>query len=286
MMFFKMQGLGNDYVYIDCINGKEPIDIKNLTNRLSNRHFGVGSDGLILLCKSKVADLKMRMFNSDGSEAQMCGNGIRCVAKLAYELGLICEEITTIETLSGIKTLKLNIVKGKVKTVEVDMGAPILEATKIPVSSSAKIGDKKVKAEVKVKNKKIELTCVSMGNPHAVTFVNNIKNFKVAEYGPILENADIFPEKANIEFVEVVDKNNIKMRVWERGAGETLACGTGACATAVACNLNGLTDREVTIKLLGGDLKIEWNAENNHVYMTGPATTVFEGELVKQGGTL
>ena len=166
MMFFKMQGLGNDYVYIDCINGKEPIDIKNLTNRLSNRHFGVGSDGLILLCKSKVADLKMRMFNSDGSEAQMCGNGIRCVAKLAYELGLICEEITTIETLSGIKTLKLNIVNGKVKTVEVDMGAPILEATKIPVSSSAKIEDKKVKAEVKVKNKKIELTCVSMGNPH------------------------------------------------------------------------------------------------------------------------
>ena len=212
MMFFKMQGLGNDYVYIDCINGKEPIDIKNLTNRLSNRHFGVGSDGLILLCKSKVADLKMRMFNSDGSEAQMCGNGIRCVAKLAYELGLICEEITTIETLSGIKTLKLNIVNGKVKTVEVDMGAPILEATKIPVSSSAKIEDKKVKAEVKVKNKKIELTCVSMGNPHAVTFVNNIKNFKVAEYGPILENADIFPEKANIEFVEVVDKNNIKKR--------------------------------------------------------------------------
>ena len=281
MMFFKMQGLGNDYVYIDCINGKEPIDIKNLTNRLSNRHFGVGSDGLILLCKSKVADLKMRMFNSDGSEAQMCGNGIRCAAKLAYELGLICEEITTIETLSGIKTLKLNIVNGKVKTVEVDMGAPILEATKIPVSSSAKIEDKKVKAEVKVKNKKIELTCVSMGNPHAVTFVNDIKNFKVAEYGPILENADIFPEKANIEFVEVVDKNNIKMRVWERGAGETLACGTGACASTVACILNGLTDRKVNVELLGGTLEIEWNKEDNHVYMTGPAVTVFEGELLE-----
>lgn len=281
MMFFKMQGLGNDYVYIDCINGKEPIDIKNLTNRLSNRHFGVGSDGLILLCKSKVADLKMRMFNSDGSEAQMCGNGIRCVAKLAYELGLICEEITTIETLSGIKTLKLNIVNGKVKTVEVDMGAPILEATKIPVSSSAKIEDKKVKAEVKVKNKKIELTCVSMGNPHAVTFVNDIKNFKVAEYGPILENADIFPEKANIEFVEVVDKNNIKMRVWERGSGETLACGTGACSSLVASSLNGYTDRKVNVQLLGGNLEIEWKP-NNHVHMTGPAVTVFKGEWIDE----
>lgn len=281
MMFFKMQGLGNDYVYIDCINGKEPIDIKNLTNRLSNRHFGVGSDGLILLCKSKAADLKMRMFNSDGSEAQMCGNGIRCVAKLAYELGLICEEITTIETLSGIKTLKLNIVNGKVKTVEVDMGAPILEATKIPVSSSAKIEDKKVKAEVKVKNKKIELTCVSMGNPHAVTFVNDIKNFKVAEYGPILENADIFPEKANIEFVEVVDKNNIKMRVWERGSGETLACGTGACSSVVASSLNGYTDRKVNVQLLGGNLEIEWKP-NNHVHMTGPAVTVFKGEWIDE----
>lgn len=281
MMFFKMQGLGNDYVYIDCINGKEPIDIKNLTNRLSNRHFGVGSDGLILLCKSKVADLKMRMFNSDGSEAQMCGNGIRCVAKLAYELGLICEEITTIETLSGIKTLKLNIVNGKVKTVEVDMGAPILEATKIPVSSSAKIEDKKVKAEVKVKNKKIELTCVSMGNPHAVTFVNDIKNFKVAEYGPILENADIFPEKANIEFVEVVDKNNIKMRVWERGSGETLACGTGACSSVVASSLNGYTERKVNVQLLGGNLEIEWKP-NNHVHMTGPAVTVFKGEWIDE----
>ena len=281
MMFFKMQGLGNDYVYIDCINGKEPIDIKNLTNRLSNRHFGVGSDGLILLCKSKVADLKMRMFNSDGSEAQMCGNGIRCVAKLAYELGLICEEITTIETLSGIKTLKLNIVNGKVKTVEVDMGAPILEATKIPVSSSAKIEDKKVKAEVKVKNRKIELTCVSMGNPHAVTFVNNIKNFKVAEYGPILENADIFPEKANIEFVEVVDKNNIKMRVWERGSGETLACGTGACSSVVASSLNGYTERKVNVQLLGGNLEIEWKP-NNHVHMTGPAVTVFKGEWIDE----
>lgn len=281
MMFFKMQGLGNDYVYIDCINGKEPVDIKNLTRRLSNRHFGVGSDGLILLCKSKVADLKMRMFNSDGSEAQMCGNGIRCVAKLAYELGLICEEITTIETLAGIKTLKLNIVNGKVKTVEVDMGAPILEATKIPVSSSAKIEDKKVKAEVKVKNKKIELTCVSMGNPHAVTFVNDIKNFKVAEYGPILENADIFPEKANIEFVEVVDKNNIKMRVWERGSGETLACGTGACSSVVASSINGYTDRKVNVQLLGGNLEIEWKP-NNHVHMTGPAVTVFKGEWIDE----
>ena len=281
MMFFKMQGLGNDYVYIDCINGKEPIDIKNLTRKLSNRHFGVGSDGLILLCKSKVADLKMRMFNSDGSEAQMCGNGIRCVAKLAYELGLICEEITTIETLSGIKTLKLNIVKGKVKTVEVDMGEPILEATKIPVSPRAKIEDGKISTEFEIKDKKIELTCVSIGNPHAVTFVNDIKNFKVAEYGPILENADIFPEKANIEFVEIVDKNNIKMRVWERGSGETLACGTGACSSVVASSLNGYTDRKVNVQLLGGNLEIEWKP-NNHVHMTGPAVTVFKGEWIDE----
>ena len=281
MMFFKMQGLGNDYVYIDCINGKEPVDIKNLTRRLSNRHFGVGSDGLILLCKSKVADLKMRMFNSDGSEAQMCGNGIRCVAKLAYELGLICEEITTIETLSGIKTLKLNIVKGKVNTVEVDMGEPILEATKIPVSPRAKIEDGKISTEFEIKDKKIELTCVSIGNPHAVTFVNDIKNFKVAEYGPILENADIFPEKANIEFVEIVDKNNIKMRVWERGSGETLACGTGACSSVVASSLNGYTDRKVNVQLLGGNLEIEWKP-NNHVHMTGPAVTVFKGEWIDE----
>ena len=195
MMFFKMQGLGNDYVYIDCINGKEPIDIKNLTNRLSNRHFGVGSDGLILLCKSKVADLKMRMFNSDGSEAQMCGNGIRCVAKLAYELGLICEEITTIETLSGIKTLKLNIVKGKVKTVEVDMGAPILEATKIPVSSSAKIEDKKVKAEVKVKNKKIEYKSVYSVENNSLYQVDYQNNSKVSPVENDIKLLGIIPVK-------------------------------------------------------------------------------------------
>lgn len=281
MMFFKMQGLGNDYVYIDCINGKEPVDIKNLAKKLSNRHFGVGSDGLILLCKSKVANLKMRMFNSDGSEAQMCGNGIRCVAKLAYELGLICGEITTIETLSGIKTLKLNIVKGKVKTVEVDMGEPILEATKIPVSSEVTVEGKKIKTEIEAKDKKIELTCVSMGNPHAVTFVDDIKNFKVSEYGPILENSSIFPEKANIEFVEVLDKNNIKMRVWERGSGETLACGTGACSSVVASSLNGYTDKKVSVQLLGGNLEIEWKP-NNHVYMTGPAVTVFKGEWIDE----
>ena len=281
MMFFKMQGLGNDYVYIDCINGKEPVDIKNLTRRLSNRHFGVGSDGLILLCKSKVADLKMRMFNSDGSEAQMCGNGIRCVAKLAYELGLIDKETTTVETLSGIKVLKLNIVKGKAKTVEVDMGEPIFEAIKIPVLSSVKIEDKKVKTKVKVKDKKIELTCISMGNPHAVTFVDDVESFKVAEYGPILENADIFPEKANIEFVEVVDKNNIKIRAWERGSGETLACGTGACSSVIASILNGYTDQKVNVQLLGGNLEVEWKP-NNHVYMTGPAVTVFKGEWIDE----
>ena len=283
MMFFKMQGLGNDYVYIDCVNGKEPIDIKKLSKKISDRHFGVGSDGLILLCKSKIADLKMRMFNSDGSEAQMCGNGIRCVAKLGYELGLIHDEITTIETLSGIKSLKLNIIKGKVKNVEVDMGEPILEPNKIPLlqDKCVEINGKIIKANMKIKNKNVELTCVSMGNPHAVTFVKNLKELEIEKYGPILEQSSIFPEKANIEFVEIVDKENIKMRVWERGTGETLACGTGACSSVVASCLNNYTNRKVKVQLLGGNLEIHWK-RNNHVYMSGPAVTVFKGEWINE----
>ncbi len=250
MMFFKMQGLGNDYVYIDCINRKEPIDIENLSRKLSNRHFGIGSDGLILLCKSNVADLKMRMFNSDGTEAQMCGNGIRCVAKLAYELGMIKAETAKIETLSGIKDLKLNIIKGNVKTVEVDMGEPIFKPCKIPVVN-AKVDEKKVTVNLEVDDKIFELTCVSIGNPHAVTFVEKLNNFKIEKYGPILESSEVFPERANIEFVEVIDDENINMRVWERGTGETMACGTGACAAVVASYLNGHTARKVTVHLLG-----------------------------------
>ena len=276
--FTKMHGLGNDYVYIDAINQKIQNELK-LAQFVSNRHFGIGSDGLILICKSDSADFKMRMFNSDGSEAEMCGNGIRCVGKFVYDKGLTDKTIVKIETLAGIKTLVLNTKDGKVETARVDMGEPILEAEKIPVISK----EQPVKnLELEAENKKFKFTCVSMGNPHAITIVENTKEFDVEKYGKILEVDKAFPKKANIEFAQIIDKENIKMRVWERGAGETLACGTGACATAVACNLNGLTGRKVNIELLGGTLNIEWNEKDNHVYMTGPAVTVFDGELYEE----
>lgn len=276
--FTKMHGLGNDYVYIDSIN--QTIENESsLAKFVSNRHFGIGSDGLILICKSDIADFQMRMFNSDGSEAEMCGNGIRCVGKFVYDKGLTDKTIVKIETLAGIKTLVLNTKDGKVETARVDMGEPILEAEKIPVISK----EQPVKnLELEAENKKFKFTCVSMGNPHAITIVENTKEFDVEKYGKILEVDKAFPKKANIEFAQIIDKENIKMRVWERGAGETLACGTGACATAVACNLNGLTDRKVNIELLGGTLNIEWNEKDNHVYMTGPAVTVFDGELYEE----
>lgn len=273
--FTKMQGLGNDYVYIDAINQKIENE-SSLAQFVSNRHFGIGSDGLILICKSDVADFKMRMFNSDGSEAEMCGNGIRCVGKFVYDKGLTNKTTVKIETLAGIKTLILNTKDGKVETARVDMGEPILEAEKIPVISN----EKPVKnLFLNAQGKEFKFTCVSMGNPHAITIVDNTEKFDVEKYGKVLEIDKAFPRKTNVEFAQILDRNNIKMRVWERGAGETLACGTGACATAVACNLNGLTDRRVNIELLGGTLQIEWNEEDNHVYMTGPAVTVFEGIL-------
>ena len=276
--FTKMHGLGNDYVYIDAINQKIENE-SSLAQFVSNRHFGIGSDGLILICKSDIADFQMRMFNSDGSEAEMCGNGIRCVVKFVYDKGLTDKTTVKIETLAGIKTLVLNTKDRKVETARVDMGEPILEAEKIPVISK----EQPVKnLELEVENKKFKFTCVSMGNPHAITIVENTKEFDVEKYGKILEVDKAFPKKANIEFAQIIDKENIKMRVWERGAGETLACGTGACATAVACNLNGLTDRKVNIELLGGTLNIEWNEKDNHVYMTGPAVTVFDGELYEE----
>ena len=276
--FTKMHGLGNDYVYIDAINQKIENE-SSLAKFVSNRHFGIGSDGLILICKSKVADFKMRMFNSDGSEAEMCGNGIRCVGKFVYDKGLTNKTTVKIETLAGIKTLILNTKDGKVETARVDMGEPILEAEKIPVIST----EEPVKnLELEAENKKLKFTCVSMGNPHAITIVENTKEFDVEKYGKVLEVDKAFPKKANIEFAQIIDRQNINMRVWERGAGETLACGTGACATAVACNLNGLTDRKVNIELLGGTLNIEWNETDNHVYMTGPAVTVFNGELYEE----
>ncbi len=280
LKFTKMHGLGNDYVYMDYTKVDIPKDISNLAQFVSNRHFGIGSDGLILICKSKTSDFKMRMFNADGSEAQMCGNGIRCVGKFVYDKGLTSKTEITVETLAGVKKLKLQVEEGKVQTVEVDMGEPILEAQRIPViSDEYPVKNLKLQA----KGKEFTFTCVSVGNPHAITIVDNVDEFDVEKYGKKLEVDKHFPEKANIEFIQIVDKNTIKMRVWERGSGETFACGTGASAVAVACNLSGLTEDDVTVKLLGGDLKIKWNKENNHIYMIGPAVTVFEGELEKEG---
>ena len=278
MKFTKMQGAGNDYVYVDCT--KLPLaNPSEVAVRVCDRHFGIGSDGLILIKPSDNADFFMEMYNADGSQGQMCGNGIRCVGKFVYDKGLTDKTIVKIETLAGIKTLVLNTKDGKVETARVDMGEPILEAEKIPVISK----EQPVKnLELEAENKKFKFTCVSMGNPHAITIVENTKEFDVEKYGKILEVDKAFPKKANIEFAQIIDKENIKMRVWERGAGETLACGTGACATAVACNLNGLTGRKVNIELLGGTLNIEWNEKDNHVYMTGPAVTVFDGELYEE----
>ena len=275
--FTKMQGLGNDYVYIDAINQKIENE-SSLAQFVSNRHFGIGSDGLILICDSKIADFKMRMFNSDGSEAEMCGNGIRCVGKFVYDKGLTSKTILKIETLAGIKELKLNLKEGMVDTVRVDMGEPILEAEKVPVISREKMV-KNLKLEIE--EREFNFTCVSMGNPHAITFVENIKEFEVEKYGSKVEVYEKFPQKTNVEFIEIVNKNYMKMRVWERGSGETLACGTGACASVVAGVINNLIERKVTVELLGGNLEIEWNKEDNHVYMTGPAVTVYEGNLLK-----
>lgn len=273
--FTKMHGLGNDYVYMDAIHQK--IDNgSELARFVSNRHFGIGSDGLILICKSDIADFKMRMFNQDGSEAEMCGNGIRCVGKFVYDKGLTNKTTVTIETLAGIKTLKFNLKDKKVETVRVDMGEPILNPEMIPVISSENpVKDLKLKAL----DKEFIFTCVSMGNPHAITVVKDTEKFDVETYGRILEVDKAFPNKTNVEFVQIVDKEHIKMRVWERGAGETLACGTGACASVVACNLNDYINKKCTVTLLGGNLFIEWNEKDNHIYMTGPATTVFEGIL-------
>ena len=276
LQFTKMHGLGNDYVYMDAINQK--IENRSeLAKFVSDRHFGIGSDGLILICPSEKADFRMQMFNQDGSEAEMCGNGIRCVGKFVYDKGLTNKETITVETLAGIKTLVMTEKNGKIETARVDMGEPILEPEKIPVMSKENpVKNLKVNEE----DKEFNFTCVSMGNPHAVTFIKeDVNKFDICKYGSKLEINSAFPKKANIEFINVIDDKTLKMRVWERGAGETLACGTGACASAVAAILNGYTTREVTVHLLGGNLKIKWDENDNHVYMTGPATTVFEGKI-------
>lgn len=277
MKFTKMHGLGNDYIYLNNLDNliTKPNE---LAKRLSDRHFGVGSDGLILICPSKVADFKMRMFNSDGTEAEMCGNGIRCVGKYVYDKGLTQKKRISIETKAGIKYLRLFIQKNKVLKVEVDMQEPIFGDTFIPVINYDEKKQNKDFEFVNVKINDFVLTCVSMGNPHAITFVHDLDHFDIETYGKMIEVDAHFPNRTNVEFVEVIDKNTIKMRVWERGSGETLACGTGACASAVASFLNGLTERKVKVLLLGGTLDIEWK-DDGHIYMTGNATTVFEGVI-------
>lgn len=276
MKFSKMHGLGNDYIFINCTKGYEKIENpEELSRKLSNPHFGIGGDGIILICDSNIADFKMRIFNKDGSESEICGNGIRCVGKYVYDFGLTKKEEITIETLAGIKNLKLNIDKGKVTSVKVDMGEPILEPNKIPIICD----NDKNKVELNLFGDIFIFHCVSMGNPHAITLINDIEKFDVVKYGKIVESDKHFPNKTNVEFVQVLDKNTIKMRVYERGSGETLACGSGACASVVSCVINGLTERNVRVNLLGGYLNIEYNENNNHVYMTGPAVLVFNGEI-------
>ena len=275
MKFTKMQGLGNDYVYVNCL--KETIaDPPALAKKISDRHFGVGSDGLIMINPSDKADFEMEMYNADGSRAEMCGNGIRCVAKYVYDYGLTDKTRISVETLAGIKYLDLTVENGKVSLVRVDMGRPILEPENIPVQAE---GSRVVDEPLTVDGKEYRMTCVSMGNPHAVIFVDqDVRKLPLEQIGPSFENHERFPKRINTEFARVLDRRTVEMRVWERGSGETLACGTGTCATAVACVLNGLTEDEITVHLLGGDLYIKWDREKDTVYMTGPAKTVFDGE--------
>lgn len=283
LKFTKMEGIGNDYVYIDNIS--QTVDNPNeLSKKISDRHFGIGSDGLILISKSEVADFKMNIYNPDGSEAEMCGNGIRCVGKFVYDKGLTNKTEVTIETLAGIKTLELTLENGKVSLVKVDMGMPILEADKIPVinyeTQSSAEGISFVNVDIDFIRNKIEnLTCVSMGNPHAICFVDNVNDIDIEKIGPMIENDENFPNRTNVEFIDIVNSKEINMRVWERGAGETLACGTGACASVVASVLNGYTEREVIVTLLGGKLEISYDKNDNHVYLKGPARIVYEGEI-------
>ena len=275
MKFTKMHGIGNDYVYVNCF--EETVKDPNKTSRfVSDRHFGIGSDGLILIKPSDVADFEMDMYNSDGSQGAMCGNGIRCVAKYVYDYGLTDKTQISINTKSGIKYLDLTVEDGKVALVKVNMGAPDTIAKNIPIVSDK---EQVIDEPILVDGKEYRMTGVSMGNPHAVVYIDDVKGLDIEKIGPKFENHKVFPDRVNTEFCKVLDDHTVEMRVWERGAGETLACGTGACAVAVASILNGYTKEEVTIKLLGGDLKIFWDRKENLVYMTGPATVVFDGEI-------
>ena len=276
MKFTKMHGAGNDYIYVNAMQ-EQVLNPSEMALRISDRHFGIGSDGLVLIMASECADFRMRMFNSDGSESEMCGNASRCIGKYVFDNGLTDKQSVTLETKAGIKVLDLTIVDGKVSTVRVDMGEPILEPVNIPMDFP---GDYAIQVPVTVRGKEYLLNGVSMGNPHAVIFTEGIDSLNLPVIGPDFEHNELFPKRTNTEFVEIIDNEHVRMRVWERGAGETLACGTGACAVLVAGVLSGNLHRKAKVDLLGGTLQIEWNAENNHVYMTGDAVTVFEGEIL------
>lgn len=279
MEFTKMEGIGNDYIYINAF--KEKVENPNeLAIKLSDRHFGIGGDGLVLICPSKVADFKMRMFNADGSEGKMCGNASRCIGKYVFEKGLTNKTEITLETLSGIKELKLRVYNNKVISVTVDMGKPIIEAKKIPVNFPK---DKVINEEISIKEVKYNITCVSMGNPHCILFMDEVSNIPIEELGRSFENNKIFPDRVNTEFVKVINNNTLEMRVWERGSGETLACGTGACAAVVAAVLNGYckVNEDITVILLGGKLSIRYSSEGK-VFMTGPSKFVFEGRILDE----
>ena len=277
MRFTKMHGTGNDYIYVNGFEEKieNPVEF---AIQYSDRHKGIGSDGLVMILPSDTSDFRMRMFNADGSESEMCGNASRCIGKFVYDKGLTDKTSVTLETLAGVKVLELFIDKNnKVETVTVDMGEPILQPELIPTTFTGEtIVNKSVKFADDIE---YAITCVSMGNPHAVIFTTGIDKLDLPKIGPVIENATIFPRRTNTEFIEIVSKDRVKMRVWERGSGETMACGTGACASIVAAVLNGLTERKVTVELIGGELTIEWKEADNHVYLTGSATTVFEGTI-------
>lgn len=275
MKFTKMEGCGNDYVYVDCTK-TELANPKEIAIKVSDRHFGIGSDGLILIKSSDKADFFMEMYNADGSQSAMCGNGMRCVGKFVYDKGLTDKTQIAVDTLAGIKYLDLNVVDGKVASVTVNMGSPILEASNIPVVAKE---SPVIKEKITVNGKDYEMTCVSMGNPHAIVYIDSTDDLDIEAIGPLFECHEKFPERTNTEFIQIVDRKTLKMRVWERGSGETLACGTGACATVVASVLNDLCETSATVKLLGGDLNITWDREQNLVFMEGPARIVFEGEI-------
>ncbi len=275
MKFTKMHGTGNDYVYVNCF--EERVDHPSeLAVSVSDRHFGVGGDGLILIKPSDVADFQMDMYNADGSRGMMCGNGIRCVGKYVYDHGMTDKREIRIETLAGIKELSLNVADGMVQSVRVNMGSPLLQPKDIPVLAD---GSQVIDEPIEILGSVYRMTCVGMGNPHAVVYVDDVDGLDLEKIGPHFEHHPLFPDRVNTEFVRCLDKNTLQMRVWERGSGETWACGTGACATVVASALNGYTESRATVRLRGGELEIDWDRERNCVYMTGPATTVFEGEL-------